>query len=638
MLPNPRKVRRRSAALTSAFALAVTGLLGATAAPAHAATTDLTLAYVMDAGAQAVRVVDTAHDEVVSTIPVVGSAMRQIVASPDNRTAYLVNDDNTGGENIVSVIDTATSAVTHTVQVCDYAQSEAVKPDGSQLWIGCGSGYVSVIDTATATLVKTLPINVGGGIGRLMFSPDGSAVYLMTASPASGRPEIEVVDSATGAVRATISDGRFGSGMVMSPDASTLLVAEQNSNSVAVVDTASGAVTSTIPLGGTPDGGVLNPTGTAVYYCVDGSSIAVVDLAGRSITRTLSVRCGQPAGYALTTLSVAPDGTTLWADLGYAGLSLISAATGAVTRTIPTDGGSTPGHLTSPVAAVEFVHAPLAPSIASISYPQGPDTGNGEDVLIDGGPFLDSSGTIQISFGGVPASGYVILSDNQLNAAPPAHTAGTVDVTITTGNGTSAVGPNDRYTYIQTPKITGLSTDRGVSSGGTTVVITGRDLGTTASVYFGGTAAASFTVDSDTQVTAVTRAQHDGRVPVRITNAAGVGNSTYYTPYFTFFAPVPIVTSIGPPSGPTPGGTTVTITGTRFSGTFRVDFGGVAVPYTLVSDTQITVVTPPWAPDMTPAAGTHPAGPGGQIDVTVTTDVDTSAISSADVYDYVAPA
>jgi hypothetical protein len=213
-----------------------------------------------------------------------------------------------------------------------------------------------------------------------------------------------------------------------------------------------------------------------------------------------------------------------------------------------------------------------------------------------------------------------------------------VDVTVTTDNGTSAIGPNDRYTYIQTPKITGLSTYSGVSSGGTTVVITGRDLGTTASVNFGGTAAASFTVDSDTQVTAVTGAQHNGSVPLTITNAADVGNSPSFTPYFTFVAPVPIVTSISPPSGPTPGGTTVTITGTRFSGTFRVDFGGVAVPYTLDSDTQITVVTPPWAPDMTPVAGTSAAGPGGQVDVTVSTDVDTSVISSADVYDYVAPA
>ena len=37
---------------------------------------------------------------------------------------------------------------------------------------------------------------------------------------------------------------------------------------------------------------------------------------------------------------------------------------------------------------------------------------------------------------------------------------------------------------------------------------------------------------------------------------------------------------------------------------------------------------------MTPVAGTSSTGPGGQVDVTVTIDVDTSAISSADVYDY----
>ena len=55
---------------------------------------------------------------------------------------------------------------------------------------------------------------------------------------------------------------------------------------------------------------------------------------------------------------------------------------------------------------------------------------------------------------------------------------------------------------------------------------------------------------------------------------------------FTFFvASGPSVTAVTPGSGPTTGGTTVTITGTGFSGVTKVAFGAVlATSFTVVSD------------------------------------------------------
>lgn len=120
------------------------------------------------------------------------------------------------------------------------------------------------------------------------------------------------------------------------------------------------------------------------------------------------------------------------------------------------------------------------------------------------------------------------------------------------------------------PKVAAVSPAKGAEAGGSKVVITGTHMSTTTAVYFGGTAASSFTIDSDTQVTAVT------------------------------------------------------ITGERFTGTFRVDVGGVAASYTLDSDSEITIVTPP--------------GPAGTVGVTVTTDVGTSAAGAADSFIYTAPA
>ncbi|TMD44501.1 MAG: hypothetical protein E6I86_16450, partial [Chloroflexi bacterium] len=60
------------------------------------------------------------------------------------------------------------------------------------------------------------------------------------------------------------------------------------------------------------------------------------------------------------------------------------------------------------------------------------------------------------------------------------------------------------------------------------------------------------------------------------------------------FTPVPKVTSLSPDNGSTAGGTAVTITGTSFTGATSVKFGAVpASGYTVDSDTQITVTSPP---------------------------------------------
>ena len=83
----------------------------------------------------------------------------------------------------------------------------------------------------------------------------------------------------------------------------------------------------------------------------------------------------------------------------------------------------------------------------------------------------------------------------------------------------------------------------------------------------------------------------------------------------------PTVASVNPNTGPTSGGTSITITGTNFSGATAVRFGSnAAASFTVNSATQITA--------------TSPAGIG-TVDVTVTTAGGTSATSTADQFTYV---
>src|SRR5207302_877488 len=52
-----------------------------------------------------------------------------------------------------------------------------------------------------------------------------------------------------------------------------------------------------------------------------------------------------------------------------------------------------------------------------------------------------------VDFGTTPAASFVINSDTSITAVSPAHAAGTVDVTVTNAQGTSATTPLDQFTF-----------------------------------------------------------------------------------------------------------------------------------------------------------------------------------------------
>jgi hypothetical protein len=87
-----------------------------------------------------------------------------------------------------------------------------------------------------------------------------------------------------------------------------------------------------------------------------------------------------------------------------------------------------------------------APKVTAVGPVRGLSTG-GNRVVIVGSGFW---GAKSVSFGDavVPPGGFTIDSQTQITVkkAPPG--SGTVDVVVTTGEGKSAVGPQDTYTYI----------------------------------------------------------------------------------------------------------------------------------------------------------------------------------------------
>ena len=171
------------------------------------------------------------------------------------------------------------------------------------------------------------------------------------------------------------------------------------------------------------------------------------------------------------------------------------------------------------------------------------------------------TGTTAVSFNGVAAK-FDNVSDTYMTAAVPTG-ALTGPVTVTTFSSTLS---SDR-SFLVTPQIASFTPTGGVV--GTSVTIAGVSLTQTTAVTIG-TKAASFTVDSDTQITATVPVGAKTGEAITITTAGGTASSS------DKFVVEPLIKSFTPTSGPT--GTSVTITGDSFTGTTKVTFGGVAAP------------------------------------------------------------
>jgi len=289
-----------------------------------------------------------------------------------------------------------------------------------------------------------------------------------------------------------------------------------------------------------------------------------------------------------------------------------TAGTVNVTVTHPTNGTSVN------TSADDYTYGAV-PTITSIVPAANPLAG-GVPVVITGTGFTGAAGAAGVTFGGVNAASYTVNSDTQITATPPAHAAGTVDVVVTGPGGASANTTADNFTYTALPVITGVSPASGPTAGGTVVTITGFNFTGATSVAFEGTPGTSITVNgSGTQITVTSPARAAGVADITVTTPAGTNADTAADNFL--YGSAPTITSISPAQGPTAGGTTVTITGTGFTGATAVNFGSTAATsFTVVNDTTITAVSP--------------AGANGVVRISVVTPLGTTADTAADNFTY----
>jgi hypothetical protein len=385
-----------------------------------------------------------------------------------------------------------------------------------------------------------------------------------------------------------------------------------NDNTITAIAPAQGA--------GTVDVKVTAPGGTSAISGADQFTYVV---AGTPFVTGLSTNAGPTSGGAL--LYVQGRGFTGATSVTFGGtpatffvlsdnqIQVFTPAHAAgtvdvkVTNAVGTSIASSADQYTYQAAA--------APSVTSVSPNSGPAIG-GNTVTIHGSNFNTAT---NVKFGSVNAAGFTVINNTTITATAPAG-AGTVDVVVVNPGGSSATSAADRYTFVAAPTVTGVSPASGPLVGGNTVTITGTGFTGATAVNFGSTPASSFTVVNSTTITArVPAASAAGLVDITVVTAGGTSGVNSLDQY-TYVSQAPSVTSLSPVSGPTSGGTVVTINGSGFTDATGVKFGATNAAFTVLSDSQIQA--------------TAPAG-AGTVNVTVTGPAGTSAVTPADQFSYV---
>ncbi|GHU07981.1 hypothetical protein FACS189431_3410 [Alphaproteobacteria bacterium] len=290
---------------------------------------------------------------------------------------------------------------------------------------------------------------------------------------------------------------------------------------------------------------------------------------------------------------------------------------GSVGVTVATAGGSTTA------SSNPTYHD--APSITAISPTSGP-TGSATAITITGTNFVAGTGNTTVTIDGTNCGSVNVTSSSSLTCQTPTHSAGTVDVVLTTvGGSDTAYGG---FTYVPNPTVDSVSPSQGPLAGNTTITITGTDFDTVTGmtvVKVGGNVCSSPSVQSATKITCTLPAGTAG--PKTVTVETTGGNSSKADAYEYIAAPT--VATISPNSGPTAGGTSVTITGTGFrnaTGTSVISSVLVGTSscasLNVTSSTSLTCTVP--ASSLTPTNGT--------VSVSITTVGGVASLSGAYTY------
>jgi len=288
-----------------------------------------------------------------------------------------------------------------------------------------GTGTVNVRVTAVAGTSAKVSVD------KYTYKAPGPAISRLSPAIGTTLGGTVVTISGTGLSGATAVDFGPGNPATFTVDSATQITATAPAGGGtvdAVVD-----VTVTTPAGTS----ATAPADRYTYHHYASAAISGVSpnvgpaAGGTKVTIT---------GYPLYAATAVKFGTAVASFKVYSDSKIVATApagTGTVDVTV-----TTPAGISAPVSADRYTYVP-EPSVTGLSPKSGPESGS-TSVTISGAGLSDATA---VEFG--PGNPATITADSatQITATAPAG-SGTVDVTVTTAGGTSAVVSADEYTYV----------------------------------------------------------------------------------------------------------------------------------------------------------------------------------------------
>lgn len=279
------------------------------------------------AGPQSLQLVDTATGAVAQEITYLSattpdSVFVGLAYSPDGKRAYASG----GGSNVIHTFSVGSDArltasgdfsagpVTSTpLGDAPWPIGLSVSPDGGTLYVANNlDNTVRFLNSSTGAVTATVP--VGQFPYTTVASADGKRVYVSNWGDAS----VSAIDVASKSVVATIAVGDHPSAMAFGPR-DVLYVADANSDAVSAIRTSQNREFKRLslspypgaPLSSSPQGLTVSPDGTTLYVADAGADeVVVVDLDRGGEPE--AVRGRIPTAWYPTSVAASADGHTLY--------------------------------------------------------------------------------------------------------------------------------------------------------------------------------------------------------------------------------------------------------------------------------------------------------------------------------------
>ncbi|WP_183558574.1 gliding motility-associated C-terminal domain-containing protein [Mucilaginibacter sp. SP1R1] len=329
-------------------------------------------AYIFSSIGQ-LSAIDLSTNQIVSTTETSFRAFGEAI-SPDGKFVYITDPS----DNAVITLNASTYAIEGYTSTGNNSSPRGItiSPDGSKIYVTneypfdvIGHGTVDIINTVTHNITAT--INVGESPLGIVMSSDGSKIYVAN----QGSSFISVINANTGAAIGQIPLNHGASSLAVTLDGSQLYVTA--GASVSVINTATNQVVKTIDVGLNPISMAISPDNKKVYVVnEDSRSVSVIDNQTKTVIATIDL----PGGQSPFSISLSPDGTKAYAINQNGVISVINTANNSVINSITTVTGALsygnfvsagPGCSSSPVTFTITVK----PTVAAPLIKAGPASG-----------------------------------------------------------------------------------------------------------------------------------------------------------------------------------------------------------------------------------------------------------------------